>query len=299
MEAEKNRTEEFIARIKLNKQVEAEMEHLRFGILESVHRRIEAKQSQVRRQRTTWMAAASIALLVGLSAGLMWLLQSGPAQPRLVELTCPLGVKSTLTLPDGTSVLMNGGTRLSYQAEEFGEEERRVWIDGEAFFDVVRNEEAPFIVHGGSTQVRVLGTRFNVESYESDECVKVTLESGRVSMTVDNVAGECLLAPGQQAVYNKQAHKLQRHTADVSEALAWCNDKMVFTDTPLDEIARKLERRFNIRIEIQTEALKQVRYNGAFTANDNWQRILSMLAMMDSRIEYQETNDVIIIRQKE
>lgn len=297
MNNRKNKTEEFISRVKLDSRVEAEMERMRFSILQDVHHRIGNANTHRRRINIAWMAAASVALLIGVAA---WLLQIGntDVERGLVELSCPMGVKSTLTLPDGTSVLMNGGTKLSYSAEEFGEKERRVWLDGEAFFDVTRNEEAPFVVHSGSTQVRVLGTRFNVESYESDDCVKVTLESGSVEMTADEVKEKCLLSPGQQAVYTKQMHQLQRRPANVEEVLAWCNDKMVFNDMPLNEIARKLERRFNIRIEIQAEELKHVRYNGAFTADDNWQRILSILAMMDSRMEYQEEDNVIVIKQK-
>lgn len=287
--------EEWIDHIKLDRKVETGLESMRFCILEDVHRKINTDIKARRFSLTKLMVAASFGLLITLSAWLAYQLDFLHTNEKLVEMACPLGVKSTVTLPDGTTVLLNGGAKLTYAASSFGKNERRVTLDGEAFFNVKRDEKAPFFVNSGLTQVKVLGTRFNVDAYQSDDYVKVTLESGKVSMKVADRKEECVLLPNQQAVYDKRTNKLTRQMVNVSEVIAWGNDEMYFNDTPLEVIARKLERRFNVHIVIQSEELKQVRYNGAFTADDDCERILSFLSTMDNRLSYKRQNGEILI----
>lgn len=296
MNDENEKISEWIERIKLNSKVEAEMEDMRFSILEDIHRRIDEDEKKVRFPGKKLLIAASVSILIALSAWLTYQFDFFQVDAGMRHLVCPLGVKSTMTtLPDGTIVLLNGGTTLTYIPSTFGDKERRVILDGEAFFDVKRNEDIPFIVGSDMTQVKVLGTRFNVESYQSDEYVKVTLESGKVSIKVTEKSGECVLLPGQQAVYDKKEQRLIRRTVNVRETIAWCNGEIVFSDASLEEIARKLERRFNVHIVIQSEILKTIHYNGAFTADDNLEQILSFLSTMDHRLHYSTENKNVYI----
>lgn len=297
MNDQDRKIEKWIDRIKLNHEVNSQMERMRFGILEDIHQRIDAEEKAKRFPLKKLWIAASLGLLVALSTWLAYQFDFAPIEEDCVELACPFGVKSTVTLPDGTTVLLNGGTSLAYVSSTFGVKERRVILNGEAFFDVKHNEKVPFIVSSGAAQVKVLGTRFNVEAYRTDECVKVTLESGRVSMKIAEAAEECVLTPNQQAIYDKASHELVHHTVNVNEVVAWRNDEMFFSDTPLEEIVKKLERRFNVHIVIQSEELKKSRYNGAFKAEDDWARILSLFSTMDKRLNYKKENGVILIYQ--
>ena len=295
MNDENQKISEWISRIKLNNKVESEIEEMRFGILKDIHHRIDADERKIRFPGKKLLIAASVSLLMALSTWLAYQFVFFQPDAEMRHLVCPLGVKSKVTLPDGTTVLLNGGTTLAYTPSSFGDKERRVVLDGEAFFDVKRNEDVPFIVGSGVTQVRVLGTRFNVEAYQSDEYVKVTLESGKVCMKVMERSGECVLLPGEQAVYDKKAYRLIRQAVNVKETIAWCNGEIIFSDISLGEIARKLERRFNVHIVIQSEMLKKIRYNGAFTADDNLGQILSFLSTMDYRLHYRIEDENIYI----
>lgn len=295
MNEKDKKIEEWIDHIKLDGKVETELESLRFSILEDVHRKMDAAEKSKRFPLKRLLVAASFGLLVAMSVWLAYQFDFLRGNKEMLQMACPLGVKSTVTLPDGTTVLLNGGATLSYASSEYGKKERRVVLDGEAYFDVKRNEDVPFIVSSGVAQVRVLGTRFNVDAYQSDDYVKVTLESGKVSMKVADEKEECVLLPNQQAVYDKKTHKLSRRTVKASEVIAWGNDEMYFNDTPLEEIAKKLERRFNVRIVISSEQLRQVRFNGAFTADDDWARILSFFSTMDNRLNYKKHNGEILI----
>lgn len=284
----------FFYHIKLDHEVEARMEEMRLDILKDVHHRIETETEIQHIKMRRWMVAASLALLVTLSGWLVWQTDFFRSE-HLEEFLALPGNKSTVTLPDGTVALLNGGTRLTYDATTFGKKFRKVNLDGEAFFDVMKNKAVPFIVSSGVAQVKVLGTRFNVESYSTDAAVKVTLESGKVSMLISGTSETCVLEPGQQVIYNKEEHQLMRRVVKVEEVTAWRNDEMYFDDMPLDEIAKRLERRFNVSVVIRSEELKQSRYNGAFTSEDNLERILSFLSLMDARLKYEEKDGVVLI----
>ena len=138
MNDENEKISEWIDRIKLNGKVEAEMEDMRFSILEDIHRRINEDERKVRFLGKKLLIAASVSILIALSAWLTYQFDFFQADAGIQHLVCPLGVKSTMTLPDGTTVLLNGGTTLTYIPSTFGDKERRVILDGEAFFDVKR-----------------------------------------------------------------------------------------------------------------------------------------------------------------
>lgn len=306
MDNELKKVEKWVGNIRLSHKVEAEMERLRPDILKEVHRRMdaEAKEQEIadgKRKRMVrmrqWTVAAAV-VLVAMAAWTVWQLQGDGTGPEPVTLACATGTTSEVTLPDGTQVCLNGGTTLTYDNRSFGKAERRVELQGEAFFDVRRNESVPFIVRCSDVQVRVLGTRFNVENYPEESRTSVTLESGKVSMQTDDASEGCVLAPDQQAVYDRTTRQLSKRTVDATEAMAWMEGKMVFSDLPLEEIARKLERRFNVRIVIQDEPLRQSRYNGTFDTGEGWQRILSLLSTMDSQLQYRVSGGTIHLYRK-
>lgn len=283
----------FLNHVKLDSEVEKSMEGMRMDILEQVHRRID-REARSRRMKERWMVAASFALLLVLSG---WLaLQTGFLRPQHIEEFSVLpGNQATVTLPDGTVVMLNGGTRLTYDTKAFGRKLREVALDGEAFFEVAKNREVPFIVNNGEAQVKVLGTSFNVEGYSADAAIRVTLKSGKVSMRIAGTPDDCVLVPGQQVVYMKPEHRLIRRQVKVDEVTAWRKGEMFFDDLSLEEIASRLERRFGVPVVIRSEALKQSRYNGAFTPEDNLERILSFLSLMDARLHYEKKEGTIWI----
>lgn len=206
----------------------------------------------------------------------------------------PSGTKSEITLPDGSTVILHGSSTISYPTA-FSNKARKVELTGEAYFDIRKNEQVPFMVHSGKINVKVLGTTFNVEAYDEDDYICVTLATGKVSLSVKDYEGELILAPDQQAVYNKQTQEILKRNINAEEVVGWTNNQLYFNSMPLDDIVRKLERHFNVEIEISVEKLKNIRYTGEFVEDESIDEILTMFSMMDNRVKYERKNNKIII----
>ena len=200
-----------------------------------------------------WMAIAAT-LLVGAAIGVMMLWQ------RPVVKTAALGERLVVTLPDGSRVELNSGTTMRYD-RRFGSE-RVVHLEGEAFFDVVK-EARPFIVHTFNAQTTVLGTRFNVRAWSQsiDPNTTVTLESGRVALAPANHPEEAVtLEPGQTHRIGQATHALNRSDAKaVARATAWRQGELVYKDQWLGVILEDVERRFAVDLTMQPGSLRQKR----------------------------------------
>lgn len=300
MKEELQNINERLANARISREVEQQIEGMRIGILEDVHERISAYEKKTARRLLTvrrFFMVASVVAVVLLSSWLTYYVGAFSIEEKMVTVTCPLGVKSTVSLPDGSEVTLNGGTTLVYPTN-FSHRERRVSLNGEAFFSVKNDEERPFIVSAEKMQVNVLGTRFNVEAYKEETDMRVTLESGKIGLQLSGSKEQMVLSPNQQVIYHKQTGDLIHRVVNVADVLAWQRNELVFDDIPLDEITRKLERCFNVKIDIQTERLKTIRYNGAFSAEDSCEKILSFLITMDNRLMMEKHGNEIIIRER-
>lgn len=216
-------------------------------------RRVErAGVSRLRRVRLRpWMAVAAT-LLVGAAVG-VWTLWLAP----VVKTAAP-GQRLALTLPDGSQVELNSGTTLRY-AGRFGEG-RVVYLDGEAFFDVVK-EDRPFVVHTFNARVIVLGTRFNVRAWSRsmDPGTTVALESGRVALAPAHSPEQVVaLEPGQM---HRIARDLQEpsppDTVAIAQATAWRNGDFIFIDQWLGVILEEAERRFAVELTLEPLTLRE------------------------------------------
>lgn len=282
-----------IDRIKLAPRVEEQKEKMRSEILDSIHARMDRDAAASRRRRI-WAAAASVAVVV--AAGLFMVLGiDRPVAPAPMEYVAQQGHHCTVTLPDGSTVELNGGSTLRYDAKAFGKGSREVSLSGEAFFDVAKNPDAPFTVHNGDLNVTVLGTRFNVAGYRDSEQAKVTLESGKVKVSLSSNHTSMVLMPGQQSLYNKKNGTLRKRDVDVAAVMSWLSGGVFFDDEPLADVARRLEAGFGVAIGISSDELASTRYNGAFTSDDDIDRIFSILSRMDSRMRYRTSGDSITI----
>ncbi len=186
--------------------------------------------------RRTWLLRAAAA--AGLALGLVLLVRLlGPTgQQELAEVTTGRYETKQLTLADGTQVWLNEGTTLRYQ-RAFDDSVRAVYLSGEAFFDVARNEDQPFRIMSEGAVVRVLGTSFNVHAPPADTAVVVTVISGVVALTDENDPSAAVtLEAGERGVY-QVANRRVRETTDVPpNALAWHTGEMLFEDQRLPEV---------------------------------------------------------------
>lgn len=175
------------------------------------------------------------------------------------ELIIPKGGEYQVVLADGTKVWLNSASRLIYPQSFMGKE-RRVVLSGEAFFDVTHDAERPFVVETSRMNVKVLGTRFNVNDYDDNEEVSTTLVNGSVEI-VSGDQQAFRLVPGEQA-YGKE-NELEKREVNVRLYTSWIDGKFLFNNTELEEIAKQISRWYDVEIFFSSESVKKVRFTGA------------------------------------
>lgn len=172
------------------------------------------------------------------------------------EIYVPKGEDARVFFQDGTEVFLNADTRMRYP-DRFGLwKKREVYLDGEAYFNVKSNHRKPFIVHAQNTKVEVLGTSFNVNAYSNNSTVKVVLDEGKTHFQVN--ANSYPMLPGQQIEYDKNTSRTTlRNLMHPSRASLWKQNTLYFYDTPLAEVIKVLERRYDVQFHVNApEALE-------------------------------------------
>ena len=188
---------------------------------------------------------------------------------RLVynTLEVPYGKKFQIVLSDGTEVYLNSGSSLTYPVAFYDEGPRNVVLRGEAYFTVKSDSLRPFSVEAGLLDTRVLGTEFNISNYEDDEHTKVVLVEGRVTVTRGGIPDDrqaIVLRSNQMASYALSDKDLTKINVDVSSHIAWKNGILLFKNEDFYRITKKLERHYNIKININDVEVGKERYTGKF-----------------------------------
>ncbi|MGW9685326.1 FecR family protein [Flagellimonas sp. 2504JD1-5] len=212
------------------------------------------------------------------------------------ELTVPLGKKFDLVLSDGTQVKVNAGSTIKYPIQFIEGESRQVEVWGEAYFDVTKDENHPFLVNANNIQVKVLGTKFNVSSYPEDDAINTVLVEGSVQLfdsENNNAQNSFVIAPNQKASWNKEMGKMTIEEVDTSIYTSWINGRIVFKNTPFKNIRKKLERRYNVVIVNHNASLDEKFYNASFDIETIHQVMEAFRENYD--IDYTITNNQIII----
>lgn len=239
--------------------------------------------------------AASVTLLLGISNYISFQEGYKRQNSQQIEMVNPIGMKSSITLSDGTKVILNAGTTLTYPTT-FVSGQREVSINGEAFFEVAHDKEHPFIVKAENIQVKVLGTKFNVKAYKEEDHIEVTLKEGKVGVEVET--GRLIpILPGQQIKYSKTNNSFIKRQVNLNHYTAWVCGKFYFTNRPLEKIAKQLERNFNVHVEIIGNELKKASFTGDFIHNENLEQILRVMTA-NRHIKYTIEGDQITISRK-
>lgn len=224
--------------------------------------------------------AAAVALLCIISFASYW---SGSEQVKKqfaeMVVEAPLGSKTKLYLPDGTLVWLNAGSKIIY-SQGFGVEERKLKLSGEGYFEVSKNEQLPFEITTKELQLKVLGTKFNFRNYLEDEEISVDLLEGKVCLR-NNLKNDafCYLEPDQKAILNKKNGELHISAVKTQYAAEWTNGFLFFDEDLLPDIAKELERSYNVKIFLENKSLETFRFYGNFVRKEqSIQDILDMLA---------------------
>ena len=187
-------------------------------------------------------------------------------QNRLIT---PKGGEYTIMLADGTKVWVNAATEIRYPVK-FAGKERRVRLEGEAYFEIAENKKSPFLVLAENVKIQVTGTCFNVKAYASDKVIKTTLDEGSINIGhVQSRRPMQQMLPGQTAVYEKRSNVIKIKTDRYhDDASSWKSNRLIFRNASLKEVLTTLSRHFDIEITVKNEKIASFTYDFVCKGND-------------------------------
>ncbi|WP_123864699.1 FecR family protein [Chitinophaga barathri] len=204
--------------------------------------------------------------------------------------------RAVIELADGSKIWLNAESRLSYP-EVFSRTSREVYLSGEAFFEVAKDQERPFIVHLAKGTVQVLGTSFNVRAYDN-EPVQTSVTTGKVAFipkyeNSNQPPDTFYITPDQKVTYRHTADDIVKENTSGQDDKAWTEGRLVFRDASLEDICRELERTFGKKVIFESEGPRYFRMTGSFQ-NNNLQDILYYLAK-SRQFRYKVTDSTLLI----
>lgn len=251
----------------------------------------EVKTIRKRPVYLSWMKYAAAILLVGLlSTNLYFLLEEKPAAMNMVEV--PNGQRVSLTLSDGTKVWLNSQSKFTYPAH-FSSKDRHVKLEGEGFFEVTRNEKSPFIVQADLLRVKVLGTKFNVKVY-GEEPSSITLAEGKVEVATNDNEHKITLKPNEQVVYSKESGLTVNKSVNAALVKSWTIGEAAYMNKNLTDIVHDLERRFDVQITVNDQALSSELFTCRFKETATINQVLTLLKET-RKLDYKIVGDQIQI----
>jgi transmembrane sensor len=197
-----------------------------------------------------------------------------------------------VSLPDGSKVILNSHSRLSYK-DGFNGKNREVYLTGEGFFDVKHNPDKPFIVHTGNLKTVVLGTAFNVKALANDGAITVTVTRGKVAVQKgERLLG--LLQPNEQIVYRVNLEKADRKTINADTVIAWQEKDLFFQNITMEEAVSMISEKFNVNIQFQSDLGKKCRFTATFVNKQSLSEVLDAITTFNNATYTQSTDRIII-----
>jgi transmembrane sensor len=191
-----------------------------------------------------------------------------------VEINAPAWTRAQFSLPDGTTGWLNSSSSVKYNGNY--NTDRQVTLTGEAFFDVFKDKRRPFKVNTNEVTVTALGTRFNIASYKNERNVEVVLEEGKLLFNNKEMNKPCTMNPNDLVVYDKALKVYSTEVVQPHKYLSWTEGKLVFRNDPLDVIARRLERWYNIDVEVNVSLAEDLRLRATFI-DESLEQVLNLL----------------------
>lgn len=249
-------------------------------LLDRIHHRIALTENKsIQRSLRFYKISLQIAavLFIGLILASVWAYQNSglfTASEITQQISTPYASRTSFNLPDGTKVWLNSGSSISFPSN-FDNKSRSVKLIGEAYFDV-KKDKIPFLVETSGFTVKVLGTDFNVMAYK-DELASVTLERGKVELQKE---GKSLgfINPGQQAHFVDGSNNLAIDTVNPEIFTSWKEGRLIFQAEPLVLLAKRLERWYNLKINIEDKSLNGLKVTGKIEL-ESFSEVLGLLEL--------------------
>lgn len=214
---------------------------------------------------------------------------------KFIERSNPARKRSVFQLPDGSKVHLNVASTIKIP-EVFSIDRREVFLTGEAFFEVKKDTQKPFIVHSGEITTRVMGTSFNVKSFPEDQTCEVVVATGLVSVSnqKDSASQQRIqLKPDQQAIFDKSQANFEKYDVNAQDFQSWKEGILLYKNDPWPEIIRDLERWYGVEFSIRNDRLKQKVFTGEFPNMSLDQVLTGMSFSLD--FQYTIQDDEVII----
>lgn len=253
----RNAEKSLMARVERAEKYKAQMRH----------------KARVKNLAYGWTAAAVVAIAIVIGVFSI----SDDVINRQIIVSVPAGdpVKE-LILADGTKVWLNESSILRYP-ENFSSKNRGVYLDGEAYFEVVSDAKSSFCVNSSSINTKVLGTTFNMKSYKRERIAEVTLIKGAIEVKGNNDEGQIVLVPGQRAEIDLDKRRMTVKSVNAKMDAVWRNNLLPFDETSLLDIARTLERFYDIKITFSKGVNVSNCYSGVIRKKDSIEEVLESL----------------------
>lgn len=265
----------------------------------SVHQDTGKKRKPARLLRYASMAAAAVLVaMLAYWGGNRHGAEKVKDQFADIVVDAPLGSSTRMTLPDGTVVTMNAGSHMVY-SQGFGVSDRNIFLSGEGWFEVARNETLPMVVCSNDLQVRVVGTKFNFRDYPEDLEAIVSLKEGKIALTnkLRPSTSEKFLNPDQRVVLDKHSGTMHIESKDAANAMQWTTGDLFFDEELLSDIAKELERYYDVKITILGDNLRNLRIYGHFVRREmSIEDILDMLSATN-KIDYTIKDGIVTMRE--
>ena len=237
--------------------------------------RVFGRRPQLRKLWRWTSQAAAILLIPLVVCVYLYTSRQAPERPEWVEVYAPYGQTREVTLPDGSHVWLNSGTYVFYP-DRF-DRERQLFVSGEVYMDVTKDPERPFRVDTRSVSIRVLGTRFNVRSYNEDKYVETSLVEGSVSLGLKHDGSTIRMTPGDKILVDNVTNAVVRERFDCAHYSSWRDGFHPFRHKTLGEIVRDLERIFDVQIVIRDAWLLDEGYFASFASGWKIDELLDAL----------------------
>ncbi len=265
-----------------NELTAQEQAELYASMQEAIEKQLSPPEKVAPVRSPFWNRAAAAAVII-LAAGIAFFWTPSPS-PSVVSyvpsLQTPASANNLIELPDGSTVILSAGSKLDYAASFEQMEKREVYLTGEAYFDVVRRPEQPFLVHTGKLVTTVLGTSFNIKALPDDKSITVTVTQGKVRVGDQGKAYEELL-PNQQVVYDIEEEKIRKESVDADNRVAWKLNDLYCDDVTLPHAGLLIKERYGFDIEITDDALKSKRFTTTFGKEEPLESVLNSIAFFN------------------
>lgn len=237
--------------------------------------------------------AASIAILIA-TIGYMALMPAKTSVLKWAQLEVPMGTIDTVFFTDGSTIVLNGGSKLIYP-EEFAKDQRVVKLQGEGYFDIATNPNRPFIINCEGVDIQVLGTKFNLKSHTIDNYVEAKLASGHIRMLDKQTDRIVDMQPNESVTYNRETKIFKKGTFDPADLLGWINKEYKFKSTPLLEVVKTLERRYGVYFIIENEIIGERKITASFKQEESIDDIMKILRRT-SHFKYEIADNIVTIK---